>query len=117
MDKYVLGEFLAQPSAIIVFCQDSSSSQFQPPVSDLQLPPSAVDIITILPTLLTFTISMVGDRYPVQSSQAAFLSVLQDFSFLRVVRLIKIQRLLTRLSPHAKSFIRFCVVVTARKNE
>jgi len=55
-----------------------------------------VDIITILPTLMTFVITMIGDTYPLPDSQTEFLGALQAFNFLRVVRLMKIQRLLLR---------------------
>jgi hypothetical protein len=39
--------------------------------------PSAVDIITILPTLMTFVIQMIGDSYPLPEGQTAFVSALQ----------------------------------------
>ncbi len=40
-------------------------------------PARAVDIITILPSLMTFTITMIGDSFPILSSQTAFLDTLQ----------------------------------------
>jgi hypothetical protein len=36
-----------------------------------------VDIITILPTLMTFVIKMIGDSYPLPAGQTAFVSALQ----------------------------------------
>jgi hypothetical protein len=36
-----------------------------------------VDIITILPTFMTFVITMIGDSYPLPASQTEFLGALQ----------------------------------------
>ncbi len=40
-------------------------------------PGPPVDIITILPTLMTFVIQMIGDSYPLPAGQTTFVSALQ----------------------------------------
>jgi hypothetical protein len=43
----------------------------------------SVDIITILPTLMTFVVTMIGDKYPaplLPDNQTQFLGALQFFS-------------------------------------
>ena len=38
----------------------------------------AVDIVTILPTFLTFIIQMIGDAYPLPPGQIDFVKALQE---------------------------------------
>ena len=38
---------------------------------------STVDIITILPTFMTFVITMIADSYPLPPSQIEFVGALQ----------------------------------------
>ena len=43
--------------------------------------PFAVDIVTILPTFLTFIIQMIGDSYPLPPGQIDFVKALQVLLF------------------------------------
>jgi len=70
MNSYVMGNYV--PSSALQYCYASESSNCRCTAT--------VDVITILPTFLTFIIQMIGDTYPLPPGQVDFVKALQVLS-------------------------------------